>query len=404
MPKLKLTKREIDAAPHPSSGQVFYRDTELQGFALRVTPGAKSFTYEKRIKGRSRRLTIGAYPGLTVEQARREAAKHVGSIAQGHNPADTHQARHEELTFGELETLYLAEHAIRKKSKDNDVSILTHHLAHWRPRRLSTITHGDVAALHVRLGTTPSSVVRPGRPEQVPIPTWANRAVALLHTMLELAIARGLYVGPNPASRIKKFSEVKRDRFVTPDELPRLLAALKDEPNVYVRGAFFVGLLTGARRNEVLQMRWQDLDVAEKVWRIPETKADRPHRIPMPDAVLMELSKLPRLKDNPYVFCGRWGKSHLINVARPWQRIRTEAGLDDVRIHDLRRTLGSWLAASGASLPLIGKALNHSQASTTQIYARLNLDPVRVALEANATKMLTVSESSPNTEPAHAKP
>jgi integrase len=100
--------------------------------------------------------------------------------------------------------------------------------------------------------------------------------------------------------------------------------------------------------------------------------------------VLEELQKLPRLAGNDFVFCGRWGKSHLINVSTPWKRIRHEAGLDDVRIHDLRRTLGSWMVAAGASLPLIGKTLNHSRAETTQVYARLQLEPVRIALEQNS--------------------
>src|SRR4029079_11815917 len=118
--------------------------------------------------------------------------------------------------------------------------------------------------------------------------------------------------------------------------------------------------------------------------------AGRPHYIPLPRPVIDELLKLPRLDGNPHVFCGRWGRDHLVNVSKPWRRLRKEAGLDDVRIHDLRRTLGSWLVAAGASLPLIGKALNHSNVSTPQIYARLQLDPVRAALEANATRMLTV--------------
>ena len=167
----------------------------------------------------------------------------------------------------------------------------------------------------------------------------------------------------------------------------------------FVRGAFFVGLLTGARRSEVLTMKWEDLDLQQAIWRIPDTKAGRPHTIPLPIPVIQELLKLPRLEGNPFVFCGRWGRSHLINVSKLWRRIRKEAGLDDVRIHDLRRTLGSWLVAAGASLPLIGKALNHSNQGTTAIYARLQLDPVRVALEANATRMLEHVPGKEGTKP-----
>ena len=139
-------------------------------------------------------------------------------------------------------------------------------------------------------------------------------------------------------------------------------------------------------------MQWTDLDLRQGLWKIPDTKAGRPHYIPLPQPVIDELMKLPRLEDNPYVFCGRWGRGHLVNVAKPWRRIRKEAKLNDVRLHDLRRTLGSWLVAAGASLPLIGKALNHSRPETTQIYARLQLDPVRAALEANATRMLEYAQ------------
>jgi len=226
----------------------------------------------------------------------------------------------------------------------------------------------------------------------------ANRMVALVRCMFTLAHDWGLHPGPNPASRLKMFKEVSRDRFVTPEELPRLWKALAKEPNPYVRGAFFIGLLTGARRSEVLTMQWSDVDLHHAIWRIPTTKADRPHTLPLPRPVMDELQRLPRLEGNPFVFCGRWGKSHLVNISKSWKRIRHEAGLDDVRIHDLRRTLGSWLVAAGASLPLIGKALNHSQAATTQIYARLQLDPVRLALEANATRMLTYDEEKTTTK------
>lgn len=223
--------------------------------------------------------------------------------------------------------------------------------------------------------------------------------ISLGNSMWNLGMDWGLIPpGPNPCLRIKKFPEVSRDRFVKPDELPRFWKALQDEPNPYVRGAFFVGLLTGARRDEVLTMKWADLDLRQGLWTIPTTKAGRSHVIPLPSPVIQELQKLPRMADNPYVFCGRWNHGHLVNVAKPWRRIRKQAGLEDVRIHDLRRTLGSWLVAAGASLPLIGKALNHSNVSTTQVYARLQVDAVRTALEANAEKMLTVMKSDATDE------
>jgi integrase len=167
--------------------------------------------------------------------------------------------------------------------------------------------------------------------------------------------------------------------------------------------AFLVSLLTGARRNEVLTMQWADVDFTQSTWRIPETKAGRVHLLPLPRPVLTHLSTLPRFAENPYAFVGRWGRGHLVNVSKPWTRIKTAAGLSDVRVHDLRRTLGSWMVAAGHSLPLIGKTLNHSSVSTTQIYARLQLDPVRLALEANAEKMLAVIDQAEKGQHAEEK-
>jgi integrase len=378
----KLTKRLVDAAKGPESGQVFLRDDELRGFAVRITPGSKSFIVEREIHGRVRRMTLGRYGVLTVEQARDKAREKIGEIAAGKDPVEEQRQRRKSITFGELEQLYLERHAVHKKSASNDVGMLKNWLSEWRPRRLNTITRADITAKHAEIGAAGHT-------------TSANRMVALVRTMFNLASDWGHHPGPNPASRIKFFKEVKRDRFVRPDELPRLWRALQNEPNPYVRGAFFIGLLTGARRSEVLGMKWEDLDLAQGLWRIPDTKAGRPHTLPLPRLVVDELRKLPRLEGNPYVFCGRWGRKNLNNVSKPWQRIRKEAGLNDVRIHDLRRTLGSWLVAAGASLPLIGKALNHSQPATTAIYARLQLDPVREALEANAERMLVYAKEKP---------
>ncbi len=135
-------------------------------------------------------------------------------------------------------------------------------------------------------------------------------------------------------------------------------------------------------------MQWQDLNFERATWRIPLTKTNRSHLLPVPQPLVPLLRQLPRTDSCPYVFPGRSGHGHLVNVKRAWDRIRTKAGIQDVRFHDLRRTVGSWLAGSGESLQLIGKVLNHRDVSTTAIYARLNLDPVRQALERNATKML----------------
>lgn len=389
----RLTKRLIENAAFPTQGQAFLRDDLLRGFGVRLTPGSKSFFIEKLIHGQVRRLTLGRFGEMTLDEARANAKKRMVEIDEGRDPVAERRQRNIAPTFRDLEQIYLTRHAAVKKSRANDEAILNHHLAYLRPRKLVSITRDEIARLHSRIGTEPSSVIRPGRPVQRPMPRTANQTLALLRSMWNLGMDWGLIPpGPNPCLRIKKFPEVSRERFVKPHELPKLWTAIQSESNPFVRAAFFVAILTGARRDEVLTMKWSDLDFQQGIWTIPQTKAGRSHVIPLPGPAMSLLNQLPRLEGNPFVFCGRWGRSHLVNVSKPWTRIRQEAQLEDVRIHDLRRTLGSWLVAAGASLPLIGKALNHSNVSTTAVYARLQLDPVRAALEDNAAKMLTVIE------------
>ncbi|HZH48705.1 MAG TPA: site-specific integrase [Nitrospira sp.] len=374
----RLTKQVIDETPFPSAGQVFVRDTELPGFALRVTKGRKSFVLDKRIRGRMRRLTIGPYGPLTVDQARKVAATHVGAITQGGDPAQVRQDRLHEPTFGDLTEQYLERHAPRKRSARDDRGMLHTHLMDFRTRKLTDLSRNDVARLHAKIGAT--------------APYRANRLVALLRKMFNLARDWGLYSGENPATRIQFFREASRDRFVQPEELPRLFQAMAEEPNLYVRTILLTALFTGARRSEVLTMRWDDVSLTRAEWRIPQTKAGRPHLLPLPNPLVTTLRRLPRLDGIPYVFPGQNGGGHVQNIKRAWDRIRLKAGMQDVRFHDLRRTVGSWLAGNGESLHLIGKVLNHTDVSTTAIYARLNLDPVRQALERNASKMLAAAE------------
>jgi integrase len=374
-----LTKRLIDATPYPAKGQVFIRDDDLRGFALRLTPGQKTFIVEKRLYKRLHRVTIGQYGAYTVEQARQKAHAMLQAIFEGKNPAQERRERRQEMTWRELTELYLERHAPRKRTAWNDRNMLNRYFEAWRNRRLSSLTRKDVALLHSEIGESAKYA--------------ANRVVALVRKMFNLAHMWGVYQGENPATGIELFPEEKRDRFVQPYELPKLFEALNEEPNPYVKTAFLVALLTGARRGEVLAMRWDDIDLEQAVWRIPHTKANRPHYLPLPQPVVAIFEALPRLHGCPYVFPGRDGKGHLVNIAKAWTRIRVRAGLTDVRIHDLRRTLGSWLAANGASLLLIGRALNHTQVNTTAIYARLNLDPVRAALEENARRMLSTVDA-----------
>jgi len=283
------------------------RDTELPGFALRVTQGRKSFILEKRIRGRMRRLTLGLYGPLTLDQARKLAAAHIGAIAQGADPAQVRQDRLHEPTFADLTAQYLERHAPRKRSCRDDQGMLTTHLLVFRTRKLTELNRNDVARLHAKVGET--------------APYRANRMVALLRKMFNLARDWGLYHGENPATRIQMFHEASRDRFVQPEELPRLFQTIAAEVDPTVRAVVLTALLTGARRTEVLTMRWDEVSLTRAEWRIPQTKAERPHLLPMPHALIAMLRRLHRVEGNPYVFVGQYGVGHLHDMKRAWDRI-----------------------------------------------------------------------------------
>lgn len=373
---MKLTKKLIESTPCPASGQVFLRDSEMQNFALRLTPNRKTFIFEKRIHGRNTRITIGPFGVLTVEQARTKALQYAAEVLSGGNPAEKITAQREEATLIDLIALYKEHHLPKKRSIRNDLGMIKNILSKWNNRKLSSITRKEIALLHATVGKTARY--------------QANRVLALLRKMFNLAKIWGLYSGDNPATGIEKFREEKRERFIEEYELPRLFAAIAEEANIRVRRIILVALLTGVRRNEVFSMRWEDINFISKTWKISKTKNGQPHLLPLPAPVISMLSQLSRQSDNPFVFPSIKGEGHVVNIKRAWNRIRQRARLEDVRFHDLRRTCGSWMANQGIPLQVIGKVLNHSQISTTEIYARLILDPQRKALEGNAERMLAI--------------
>ena len=211
--------------------------------------------------------------------------------------------------------------------------------------------------------------------------------------MFNKAIKDWNFTNGNPAAGIKLFHEEKRDRFLGAEELPAFFDALNAEPNESLRDFFMLALLCGARKANILSMRWVDIDFTHNLWRIPETKSGMPVVIPLvAPAVEVLYARRKVTKDSEWVFPSHGATGHLVEPKSAWERILKRAGLEDVRIHDLRRTLGSWQAMGGASLPIIGKSLGHTQVSTTAIYARLTVDPVRESVDRATTAIIDASK------------
>jgi len=220
----------------------------------------------------------------------------------------------------------------------------------------------------------------------------ANRALAFLRSMFNRAINDDLWTGGNPTQGIKLFKEESRDRYLDRDELRRFFKALDDDPDTKHRDYFKVALLTGGRRSNLFTMRWDELNLKTKLWRIPghKFKNGQPQTIPLVDAAveILKRRKTAPDADPEWVFPSRNG-GPLQDPRKAWQRICKAADLADLRMHDLRRTLGSWQAATGASLPIIGKSLGHKDGSdATAVYARLNVDAVRESVETATAAML----------------
>lgn len=317
---------------------------------------------------------------MTIEQARGKAASINAALAQGENPAEKQRSRKAEMTLDELKEEYLTRCAIFNKRPDKPRDNYRLYLSHWGKRKLSSIKTHEVQALHVKLGTERGKVT-------------ANIALKLLHVMFNKAINEWrIWKGENPAHGIKKFPEKSRDRYLQADELPRFLRAVAEEPNDTLRDYLLMSLLTGARRANVLAMRWEEINFERNEWRIPDTKNGTPQSIPLTaEAVAILKARLETYGQKQYVFPGTGKSGHLVEPKTGWGRILKSADIKELRIHDLRRTLGSWQAATGASLSIIGKTLNHKNLSSTAIYARLSLDPVREAMNKATNAMLTAA-------------
>lgn len=388
---MKLTKRQIDAETYQGENNARHVlwDTEVPGFGCRIYPGGrKAFILSYRSGTRKRLLTIGTYGVLTLDQARTLARAELAKVeTEGADPVQARQQEAQGETVKDLCDAYMERHGNAKKSASEDLRrIKAHVLPAWGGLKARAITRPDVATLHSKIGKA--------------TPYEANRTLALLSKMFELARRWGFVPEghPNPARDIDRFKEQKRDRWVTPEELPRLAQAINEEPNDSARFALWLYLLTGARKTELLTAQWDWIDWTRAELRLPDTKAGRVHYLPLSAPALALLREIPRAEGNPFILPGKLPGAHLVNISKPWGRVRAAAGVEDVRLHDLRRTVGSWLAQAGNSLHLIGRVLNHSNQSTTAIYARFGEDSVRAALEQHGARIMGAAGLTPTAD------
>ena len=384
--RVRLTEARVRALKCPAGkDRVYILDEHTPGLAVCIThTGNRSFYLVKKILGRATRFRLGGAE-ISVEHARILATKNSAKIADGHNPQEVRRLQRGELMFKDLFEYFIEKHSKpRKRTWKADVATRDLYLTSLLGRRLSSITQADIRELHSKIGRDHG-------------PYSANRLLALLSRMFVISGELGVNL-QNPCKGVRRFKELSRDRFLQPEEMPRFFEALEGEPNDTMVDFFKMLLWTGARRANVLAMRWDEMNLDTATWNIPADKSKNaePLTVHLPEPALDILNERQARVKGEWVFPARHGKSgHLSDPQAAWASLLQRARIKNLRIHDLRRTFGSWMAAGGASLPMIGRALGHKSVATTAIYARLNIEPVRAKVNAAVASMTIAASARP---------
>ena len=369
----RISQRTVEALT-VEKDTVFW-DPELSGFGVRVYPsGSKYYVVQTRARGEAaKRVTLGRHGVITAEEARRRAALIVARIKAGKNPVPESMARKlaNGPTVAELAERWLEEHvAVRCKPKtaeDYRQTVSKHIVPTFGKMPALAVEHADVTELHHGLRQTP---------------VMANRVVDTLSRIYNAAENRGLIPeASNPCRLVLKNRERRRERFLTDEELRRLGRVLDEAEtcsgvSVHAVAAMRLLLLTGCRKGEILNLKWDEVDLKANELRLPDTKTG-PRTISLSAEAAGVLAAIPRIKGNPYVIPGRVEGKHMRNLNDPWEIVCKRAGLKNLRIHDCRHSYASRALALGESLPMIGRLLGHTQVETTARYAHLARDSVQ---------------------------
>ena len=390
--KLTLSKQSVDQLPVADREVVFW-DQHLPGFGVRVYPtGSKVYMAHARSGGKTRRVTIGRHGTWSTERARREAGTLIADIKAGKTPSrpGANSPSATGPTIAELAEDYMTQH-VALRCKPTTQRSCRHIvdkflLPRFGTLRLGEITPDHVAALHYRLRETP---------------TMANQVVSLLSRLFKQAAASGdAPAGGNPCRFIKKYPTRSCERFLSEQEYDRLGAVLGEfesagRVSTSAVAAIRLLMLTGCRRNEILTLKWEDVDLEHDELRLRDAKTGA-RAVPLSPTARQVLASIPRQPDNPWVIFGRWSGSRLANLNASWQLVRREAGLEDVRLHDLRHSFASSALALGESLPMIARLLGHSQIQTTARYAHLARHSVKAAADRVADSLAGDMDTPPD--------
>lgn len=376
----------------------FVWDSELRGFAVRGRATGLYYVLKTRVNGQQRWFTIGKHGSpWTPDTARKKVLTLLGEIADGQDPAEVRDDLKKRITMTELCEIYLKEGCTEKKPTTlaTDKGRIERHILPLLGRKdVRALTRKDIeqfmrdvadgkTATNVKTGMRGRAIVEGGK-------GTATRTVGLLGGILTFAFDRGI-IEINPVRGVKRYKDKRVERFLSEVELARLGQALGEleiggKVTPFAAAAIRLLLFTGARRGEILSLRWEWIDFDRSFAFLPDSKTGKkPLYLSAP--TLAVLGSLPHLEGNPFVICGEKGVSHLNDLKRPWALVLANANIGNLRIHDLRHNFASVGAMGGQSLLIIGKLLGHLRTETTARYSHLADDPVRLANEQIASRI-----------------
>ena len=381
----KLTQKRLAKLHGQTGRREVIRDDRVPGLQAELRPGGTvTFSvFRRRRGGGPVRVTIGTFPSITVQQARRQAASIVAKLAVGADPrADAKEKVRRGTTLGATFEAFLAAPTRSRSKRPKAPGTIqdyrlwwNKHLKHLNDRRLGDVKREELESLHDAIGNTCGKPV-------------ANRAITLLKGVFNFAIDQGHNLA-NPAARLRMFAEESRTRFLQRSELPAFLDALDRDPSEKFRDFVYLLLFTGQRRTTVQEMRWVDVDFERELWVIPHAKTGK-HQVPLIGEALQILRR--RFEDrgdgDQFVLPGRHEKECLRTPQRQWRALCKRANIANLTMHDIRRSAASWQALGGVSLPTIGRMLGHKSPGVTMIYSRLDDEAVRTAMRSAAVAML----------------
>lgn len=377
MPSALLTQQQVSTYTCPTDKKkVDYFDTQTKGLVLEVRiSGGKTFylRYQDE-RSKTRTIKLADARDVTLSQARTLADKARNQIAMGNDPLKRKQAIRQVPTFSQfIEEQYLPYVKSYKRSWETDVSLLKNHLLpRFSKKYLDEITRDDIVKMH---SSRMTEGAKPGS---------ANRLLIMMRYIFNLALRWDVpNLSSNPTKGVPLFEENnKQERYLSNEEAQRLYAVVKNSDNRMLQYIIPMLILTGARKREVLDAKWTDFDIVNRRWRIPMTKNGKARYVPLSDGAIQILTTVPQLNDCPWVFANPSTRKPFVSIFYAWDTARKQAGLEDVRIHDLRHSFASMLVNSGRTLYEVQQLLGHTQVKTTQRYSHLSQETLLDAANA----------------------